>query len=127
MDYPSHLKMDLPSWKKPNDRFESGDVRRSLILTGPQFDAQGNPLKTIAGTANLVLIPHVNQENSAENEGYRLLKWQPDNTWINGGSGNDVATIRYSEILLTKAEAILRSGGTAATALVLVNAVRVRT
>jgi len=109
------------------NRFESQDVRRSLILTGPQFAADGiTPLKNIAGTAPLVLIPIVSPKNAAENEGYRVIKWQPDNTWINGGGGNDVAMIRYAEILLTKAEAILRSGGLAGTALGLVNQVRVR-
>jgi hypothetical protein len=45
---------------------------------------------------------------------------------VNGGSGNDVATIRYAEILLTKAEALLRSGGSATEARNLVNQVRVR-
>ncbi|TDH24216.1 RagB/SusD family nutrient uptake outer membrane protein [Segetibacter sp. 3557_3] len=109
------------------NRFEAQDIRRSLILAGPQFAADGvTPLRNIANTANLVLVPIVNPKNAAENEGYRLMKWQPDNTWVNGGAGNDVATIRYSEILLTKAEAILRSGGSAATALGLVNQVRVR-
>lgn len=109
------------------NRFESGDVRRSMILAGPQFDADGvTPLKNIAGTAPLVLVPITSPKNAAENEGYRLLKWQPDNTWVNGGGGNDVATIRYAEILLTKAEALLRSGGSATDARTLVNQVRVR-
>lgn len=109
------------------NRFEANDVRRSLILSGPQYAADGvTPLKNIAGTTNLVLVPIANPKNAAENEGYRLMKWQPDNTWINGGAGNDVATIRYSEILLTKAEAIVRSGGLVTDALALVNQVRVR-
>ncbi len=109
------------------NRFEAQDVRRSMILAGPQFAADGiTPLKNIAGTAPLVLVPIVNPKNAAENEGFRLLKWLPDNTWVNGGGSNDVATIRYSEILLTKAEAILRSGGDANEALTLVNAVRER-
>jgi hypothetical protein len=109
------------------NRFEAQDVRRSQILAGPQFAADGvTPLKNIAGTANLVLVPIANPKNATENEGYRLMKWLPDNTWINGGASNDVATIRYSEILLTKAEAILRSGGDANAAMALVNQVRVR-
>jgi hypothetical protein len=97
-----------------------------MILRGPQFDATGNPLKTISGTSNLVLIPHVNQENSAENEGYRILKWQPGTSWVNGASDNDVATLRYADILLMKAEALLRSGGSSAIALGLVNQVKAR-
>jgi starch-binding outer membrane protein, SusD/RagB family len=72
------------------------------------------------------LIPHQNIENSAENEGYRLVKWQPDPAWVGNSGNNDVATIRYAEILLTKAEAIIRSGGDAAEALDLVNQVRKR-
>jgi hypothetical protein len=109
------------------NRFEAQDVRRSMILTGPQYASDGvTPLRNIAGTAPLVLVPIVNPKNAAENEGYRLMKWLPDNTWLNGGASNDVATIRYSEILLTKAEAILRSGGSATTARDLVNLVRVR-
>jgi hypothetical protein len=109
------------------NRYESQDVRRSMILTGPQFAADGvTPLRNIAGTANLVMVPIANPKNAAENEGYRLMKWQPDNTWVNGGSGNDVATIRYAEILLTKAEAILRSGGNVNDARTLVNQVRAR-
>ena len=99
----------------------------AMILAGPQFAADGvTPLRNIAGTANLVMVPIANPKNAAENEGYRLVKWQPDNTWVNGGSGNDVATIRYAEILLTKAEAILRSGGNANDARTLVNQVRTR-
>jgi hypothetical protein len=108
------------------NRYEDGDNRKAMILHGPQFDAAGNPLKTISGTANLVLIPHQNLTNAAENEGFRLLKWLPDTQWINGGAGNDVATIRYAEILLAKAEALLRSGGSASEALGLVNDVRRR-
>lgn len=108
------------------NRFEAQDIRRSMILEGPQFDANGNPLKTINGSANLVLIPHQSLTNAAENEGYRLLKWQPDVAWVNGGAGNDVAVIRYADILLTKAEALLRSGGSATEALGLVNDVRRR-
>ncbi|WP_432714382.1 RagB/SusD family nutrient uptake outer membrane protein [Pedobacter sp.] len=108
------------------NRYEEQDLRKTMILRGPQFDAQGNPLKTISGSANLVLIPHVNQENSAENEGFRVLKWRPDVTWVNGAASNDIATIRYAEILLTKAEALLRSGGNAGEALTLVNQVRQR-
>ena len=108
------------------NRYETQDLRRTMILNGPQFDANGNPLKTISGTQNLVLIPHVNQENAAENEGFRVLKWQPDATWVNGAASNDVATIRYADILLIKAEALLRSGGSASEALQLVNNVRQR-
>lgn len=108
------------------NRYEDIDVRKTMILNGPQYDASGNPLKTISGAANLILVPHVNQENSAENEGFRVLKWQPDVAWVNGAASNDVATLRYSDVLLMKAEALLRSGGSQADALALVTQVRDR-
>lgn len=108
------------------NRFEDQDVRKSLILHGLQTDPSGKPIKNVAGTADLVLIPHQNLENSAENEGYRLVKWQPDPAWVGNSGNNDVATIRYAEILLIKAEALLRSGGSTSEALSLVNLVRKR-
>lgn len=89
------------------NRYEDGDVRKTMILNGLQTDASGNPLRNIAGTANLVLIPHQNIDNAAENEGFRLVKWQPDPAWVGNGGNNDVALIRYAEMLLTKAEALL--------------------
>jgi len=108
------------------NRYEDGDIRKTMILSGLQTDAAGKPLRNIAGTADLILIPHQNIDNAAENEGFRLLKWQPDPAWVGNGGNNDVALIRYAEILLTKAEALLRSSGSAAEALALVNQVRVR-
>jgi starch-binding outer membrane protein, SusD/RagB family len=108
------------------DRYEAQDLRKTMILNGPQFDANGKPLKTVIGGRELVLIPHVNQENSAENEGFRVLKWRPDATWVNGAAGNDIATLRYADILLMKAEALFRSGGSQSDALGLVNQVRER-
>lgn len=108
------------------DRYEDQDVRKSMFLHGPQVDENGDPLPTISGTGQLVLIPHQNITNSAENEGYRLVKWQPDPSWVGQSGSNDVALIRYAEILLTKAEAILRAGGSTTEALDLVNQVRDR-
>ncbi|GGK77778.1 RagB/SusD family nutrient uptake outer membrane protein [Rufibacter glacialis] len=108
------------------DRYEDQDVRKSLFLLGPQTDANGRPLPRNTGAGQLVLVPHQNITNSAENEGYRLVKWQPDPSWVGQSGNNDVALIRFAEILLTKAEALLRSGGSAAEALRLVNRVRTR-
>lgn len=108
------------------DRYENQDERKSMFLHGPQVDEDGEPLPTISGVGQLVIVPHQNVTNSAENEGYRLVKWQPDGPWVGQSGFNDVALIRYAEILLIKAEAILRSGGSASEALALVNEVRAR-
>ncbi|MBD2755422.1 RagB/SusD family nutrient uptake outer membrane protein [Spirosoma validum] len=62
----------------------------------------------------------------AWNMGYRNIKFYPDNTSTSRNQNNDVPMFRYSDILLMKAEAILR-GGTATqgqTALSLVNQLR---
>ncbi|ALI97833.1 RagB/SusD family nutrient uptake outer membrane protein [Rufibacter tibetensis] len=108
------------------DRYENQDVRKSMFLLGPQTNASGGPLPRNTGSGQLVLVPHQNITNSAENEGYRLVKWQPDPAWVGQSGNNDVALIRYAEILLTKAEALLRSGGSTTEALRLVNEVRRR-
>lgn len=62
----------------------------------------------------------------AWNMGYRNIKFYPDATSSNRNQNNDMPLFRYSDIILMKAEAILR-GGTATmghTALSLVNMVR---
>ena len=62
----------------------------------------------------------------AWNMGYRNIKFYPDNTSTSRNQNNDVPVFRYSDIILMKAEAILR-GGTptlGATALSLVNDLR---
>jgi hypothetical protein len=60
------------------------------------------------------------------NMGYRNIKFYPDATSANRNQNNDVPVFRYSDVILMKAEAILR-GGTptlGATALSLVNDLR---
>ncbi len=108
------------------DRYEDIDARKGMFLIGPQYDASGSPLKTISGTSDLVIIPHQNIDNSAENEGHRLVKWTPEGPWVGSAGVNDIPLIRYADVLLMKAEALLRSGGSVADALALVNAVRTR-
>lgn len=46
----------------------------------------------------------------AWNMGYRNIKFYPDATSTNRNQNNDVPFLRYSDILLMKAEAILRGG-----------------
>lgn len=46
----------------------------------------------------------------AWNMGYRNIKFYPDNTSTNRNQNNDVPVFRYSDIILMKAEAILRGG-----------------
>jgi len=118
--------------------FEAGDQRRGAAITGltnrtglragflvgQQNDQTGKALTDRAG-APLVYSPNLNLLYSDEKAGIRVIKYlpNPENT---DNPGNDYVLFRYADVLLMKAEAILR-GGTptgGATALSLVNQIR---
>ena len=107
------------------DRYENVDKRKGYIEYGPQTYLDGTPLKYTNGQ-QLTLIPVQDLISAQDNEGYKVLKYTPVGAAFSGyNADNDLVMVRYSEILLTKAEALFRSGSTAA-ALLLVNAVRTR-
>ncbi len=134
---------------------DPNDVRNKQWLTGPQFLNDGvTPLtvtttkkgydQTYTGsdgnasytyqvnlTPNIVLRQSESAFDSGNDEiawnmGYRNIKYYPDATSTSRNQNNDVPVFRYSDIILMKAEAILR-GGTASmgqTAVSLVNQLR---
>ena len=132
---------------------DSTDVRTFLWLTGKQYDFSGAPIiinTTKVGLDNtytgsdgstpvayqLTFTPDVTLRDVAKFEvggdelgkakGIRNLKYYPDVTATDRNQSNDVPVFRYADILLMKAEAILR-GATptyGATALSLVNQLR---
>lgn len=133
---------------------DPGDVRNNQWLTGLQTRHDGTPVMvtttksgydfTYSGsdgsatyTYQVNLTPDIVLRNTAFpfdvgndeigwNMGYRNLKFYPDSTSTTRNMNNDIPVFRYSDILLMKAEAILR-GGTATggqTALSLANTVR---
>jgi len=134
---------------------DPNDIRDKQWLTGPQYWPDGNPImvKTTKsgydqfytgpdGGAEyiypLVIDPNivlranpalfdVGNDEIGWNMGIRNIKFYPDYTnTTSRNQSNDVPIFRYSDIILTKAEAILR-GGTATlgqTALSLVNMLR---
>jgi starch-binding outer membrane protein, SusD/RagB family len=131
------------------------DVRNKQWLTGLQYMADGTTPITVkttnlgydytysggdpAGTYQyqVELTPNIElrlspsafdcgNDEIAWNMGYRNIKFYPDATSTSRNQNNDMPLFRYSDIILMKAEAILR-GGTATlgvTALDLVNQVR---
>ena len=134
---------------------DAGDIRNAQWLSGKQYWADGSPIivnttkkgydqfytGSDGGAAyqyQLELSPTFTLRQSpttfdcgndeiAWNRGTRNIKFYPDYTNItNRNQNNDVPVFRYSDILLMKAEAILRgaaaTGG--ATALSLVNQIR---
>ncbi len=125
------------------NKFAAGDVRRGAdyagqtnvsglkvgFLVGQQFDQNGVALKDRTG-APLAFTPQVKLTETGSNlevTGIRVLKYPIDYT---GGdnSNNDYVYFRLADVMLMKAEAILRGGTdpSAQTPLQLVNLVRAR-
>ncbi len=113
---------------EPVDRYESGDERLDMIEYGPQYYLNGDPLLKDDSDPNsqLVLMPVQDIYAAGNDEGYHLLKYSPiGTTWSAYNADNDFVLNRYSDILLMKAEALLRTDK-ASGALPLVNEVRER-
>ncbi|WP_271783625.1 RagB/SusD family nutrient uptake outer membrane protein [Aquimarina algiphila] len=119
------------------DSFEDSDVRKSSVipnlsensgltggfLIGQQFDVDGNALEDRQGNP-LVFTRDFALANSEEVKGIRVVKYQPDYTNINIPN-QDFVFYRYADVLLMKAEALLRTGNTGG-ALDIVNTIRMQ-
>lgn len=132
---------------------DSNDVRTALWLIGKQSDFSGNPIvinttkvgldATYTGSDGsapvayqLNFTPDVTLVNPAKfdaggdelskEKGIRNLKYYPDATATDRNQSNDVPIFRYADILLMKAEALLRGAAPTygQTALSLVNTLR---
>lgn len=102
---------------------------RAGFAVGQQFGPKGVALKQRGGKP-LVFTPEVNLNFSTEAQGIRVFKYFPhpndDGTVTDSGEDNDYVILRYADVLLEKAEALMR-GGTdpkGQTALLIVNAIR---
>lgn len=134
---------------------DPNDIRSKQYLTGKQYTHTGEPIMitttnkglddSYSGPNPTATVLHqleftpdiiwrnnatfdIGNDELANEQGYRNIKFYPDSTSTTRNQSNDLPLFRYADILLTKAEAILR-GGTATngdTPLSLVNAVRAR-
>lgn len=106
--------------------FEETDIRRNGLLFGPQLDDEGNPIEDPSyekfdpqnpqkprdpDGAPLNLTPEINQlePNCLRQAGARIAKFP----FIEGSdryTGNDFPIFRYADVLLMKAEILLRQG-----------------
>jgi hypothetical protein len=123
--------------------FEAADERRGVaypgltdkvglragFAAGQQFGPGGVALKQRSGTP-LIFTEEVNLNFSTEAQGIRVFKYFPhpnaDGTVTDSGEDNDYVFLRYADVMLMKAEAIMR-GGTdplGQTAVSIVNAIR---
>lgn len=97
----------VPSFVKS---FDPDDARLASFLIGPQYAADGSVIYTRDGVTPLnYTVDMADFSNANENEGARLFKWEVEK----GGQNhlnNDFAIFRYSDILLMKAECLLRQG-----------------
>lgn len=124
--------------------YEEGDVRKEMFLTpGELKDPRTGetvmverivpdnnsvlyrPGVSSEGPVPYVIIPATGIRNQPMNAGEKWIKWGLDPNTNGGNAGNDIAFIRYADILLVKAEALARTGNMGV-ALELVNQVRER-
>lgn len=137
---------------------DAKDVRNKQWLVGKQYDNLGNPIiihTTKAGldqtykgtdasapidyqlefTPNLTLDASIDplkldvgNDELGKAKGYRNNKFFPDKTSLDRNQSNDVPVFRLADVMLTKAEAILRGANATygETPLILVNMVRAR-
>lgn len=110
--------------------FPDEDVRKEQWLVGPQLDKSGNvimyPDAVDGETRELDFKPKFSSlERSLGNEGVRQLKYEIQTNNNSIWQDNDWAILRYSDVLLMKAEAAFRTGESGV-ALDAINQVRAR-
>ncbi|MCF0063229.1 RagB/SusD family nutrient uptake outer membrane protein [Dyadobacter chenwenxiniae] len=105
------------------DSFDKDDERLvSNWIQGPQYSAGGTPLKSTLGAFAGKPLSYINQlpgvDQSEEVHGFRLGKFEIEKgTTVN--LSNDWPLLRYADVLLMKAESLLRTGkGSEAAAIV---------
>lgn len=111
------------------DTFDPDDQRlRDDFIQGPQYDKNGNILLCTMGNLKGQPLTYVNEvysiDNSEETHGFRWGKFEYAEGITNRLS-NDFPLLRYADVYLMKAEALLRTGH-ADEAATLVTAVRER-
>lgn len=122
------------------DKFEASDTRRQAtyqgvtnvsglnvgFLIGQQYDQNGKALQDRKGNPLAFTrdVKLVETGNNLEVTGIRVMKYPPD--YVKSfPAENDYVFYRYSDVLLMKAEALLRTGN-AAGALTIVNTIRLK-
>ena len=112
--------------------YDDADLRKKSWLAGPQYTASGAPVLNMYGT-QLDYRPHISglwMENPAkDDDGVRCNKWEYGSKIdVNYNMDNDYAVYRYADVLMMKAEALMRKNGGTATqeVLDLVNPIRER-
>lgn len=91
--------------------YQDGDKRlKETWLIGPQYDTKGNLIWTCNNYLPSLTCMKDGINYTSIDYGYRIWKYGNDPQTTNGGWGNDFPFFRYAEVLLDKAECLLRIG-----------------
>ena len=98
-------------------------------MVGQQYNENGVPIKDRQGHP-LAYTPQISPDQielgtNLEVTGIRVVKYVPDYAYYGGPAGNDLMIFRYPDVVLMVAEAKLRINPADATALTMVNDLRV--
>ncbi|GAB3021996.1 RagB/SusD family nutrient uptake outer membrane protein [Niabella terrae] len=115
-----------PAFNKPNPKgartvgFLAG--QQYNLTTGAALNARNPSSQPLVFTHDITIRT---SGNTLETAGIRVLKYAYDYASQSGQKNNDWVVYRYADVVLMKAEAMLRGGGgSAAAALTLVNSIR---
>lgn len=131
----------LSAQEKLFNLFEENDSRRKGLLFGEQYDAEGVQIKDASfekfdptnptaprdpDGAGLNLTPEINmlEPSCLRQAGARIIKWLP-HPGTDRYMSNDFPIFRYADVLLMKAEVLVRNGDVGS-ALTYINEVRAR-
>lgn len=102
------------TWDQTDPRFHDERLKSACgfnlgFLVGQQYNAKGQMVMTKTGIP-LSFTKDFSIQNSAEEQGIRVVKYAPDpNTTYPGSSENDFQYYRLSDVYLMRAEAKLRN------------------
>lgn len=106
-DFYNRWDQDDPRFFQPDD---DGDGIAFGFLQGQQFDGDGNALEDRNGNP-LIFTVECPLFGASEPQGVRVIKYSPDNDTPDAvRMDNDYMLLRYSDVVLMKAEAEFRSG-----------------
>ena len=111
--------------------YEEGDHRlEATWLMGVQITKEEDPenvgWECINYLPSLTCFNEAGENHTSINWGYRVWKYTPDPNTANGAWSNDFPFFRYTEVLYTKAECLLRLGQNKQEAADIVSKVRAR-
>lgn len=118
------------------DKFDDEDLRKNQWLYGQQQNSAGGDL--VYNGIEVVLDPYFGpgtdytdfdlggEDDKGRLVGARNIKYYPDANAVSNNANNDFVVFRYADVLLMKAEALVRKGETVGEAVHLFNQIRER-